>query len=472
MWFFGIRGFNTRIVRAVLENLYAENAFLSKITQCIIKAGGTPFLVGGSVRDRLLDKPSKDLDIEVFGLAQKDLQNCLSKHFEVDYVGQSFGVFILKGLPVDIALPRTERQIGNKHTDFEIVADPFLDLRAASSRRDFTINSIYLNLHDGALHDPHNGVKDLENRILKHTSSAFVEDALRVYRAMQFIARFDLTCDETTLQLCKSMNGDHLPQERIFDEFKKLLLKGNRISNGLEFLKDSTWIRYFPELEAMIGCEQDREWHPEGDVWTHTLLALNAFAQRRTGDAFEDLLVGLAVLCHDLGKPATSYCENGRIRSPRHDIEGVPLATQFLERLTQNNKILEAVPPLVKDHMILTAFQKSNVSDAALRRLAMRVGRIDRLLQVCQADREGRQDPWQPLEFPEGDWMRERVEWLEIKDQQPKPMIQGRDLLDQGLSPGPSFKKILDDIFEAQLDGKFQTREEGVEYLKDYLKKN
>jgi tRNA nucleotidyltransferase (CCA-adding enzyme) len=455
-----------------ISALIDHHPYLKEVINCIQNAGGIPYLVGGSVRDLHLGTLPKDLDIEVSGLPKDALETCLSKSFRIEYIGHAFGVFIIKGLPVDIAIPRTEIRTGSKHTDFEITCDPFLSIEEAAARRDFTINSIYLNLVDGKQDDPYGGIQDLDAKILRHTSEKFPEDALRVYRAMQFIARFDLDCAPETLQLCRTIDGTSLPIERIFAEFEKLILKGINLSKGLEFLKDCGWIRYFPELEALIDCQQDPIWHPEGDVWTHTLLSMNAFAQRRTGDDREDLIVGLAVLAHDLGKPETSFEEGGRIRSPRHDIEGVKVAQQFLSRITRNRELLESVPVLVREHMIPLSLQKSNAGDAALRRLALRVGRVDRLLRVCQADREGRSNPWEPQPFPEGDWLKARMDALKLKNVKPKAILLGRDLIAIGLKPGPQFGKLLEILFQAQLDGAFETRKEGIKYLKTMLKMN
>ena len=165
--------------------------------------------------------------------------------------------------------------------------------------------------------DPTGGIHDIQSQTLRHIGPAFKEDPLRVLRAMQFIARFNLKPHPNTLQICRSMRMEDLPPERLFEEWKKLLLQGSDLTAGLTFLKDCGWIKYFPEIEALIGCEQDPEWHPEGDVWVHTLHCLNAFAKERINDNWEDLVVGFAVLCHDLGKPLTTKIgEDGRIALP------------------------------------------------------------------------------------------------------------------------------------------------------------
>jgi tRNA nucleotidyltransferase (CCA-adding enzyme) len=286
-----------------LEALQTKHPFLPSLTKCLLKSGGKAYLVGGSVRDLHRGEFSADLDIEVFGLDGNALETALRSFSSFDKVGQAFGVYKLKGLPVDVSLPRSEEKTGDGHRDFAIECHPNMRIGDAALRRDFTINAIYLDLETGISIDPTGGIHDLQNHLLRHVSSKFSEDALRVYRAMQFIARFNLDCDPETVRLCQSLRGDDLPRERVFAEFEKLLLLGSNIAQGLEFLREVGWLRYFPELEALIDCEQDPQWHPEGDVWTHTLLSLNAFANQRSGDERADLIVGLAVLCHDMGKP-------------------------------------------------------------------------------------------------------------------------------------------------------------------------
>ena len=454
-----------------IDKLHQLHPDILKISDLIHQAGGQLYLVGGCVRDFCLGITPKDLDFEVFGLAETKLQTLLSAHYHIEWVGKKFGVFIVKGLPFDIALPRTETKTGLKHNEFEVKVDPWLPVEKAAARRDFTINAMYLNPKTGEITDPFNGQLDLDKKILRHTSAQFSEDPLRVYRAMQFIARFDLTCEPETLALCRTMKGNHLPQERIWEEFKKLILQGFQIRKGLEFLREAGWLTYFPELEALVNCPQDPKWHPEGDVWTHTLLCMDAYAQHRLGDETEDLTVGLAVLCHDLGKPDTTLFQGDRIRSPRHDKVGATIAEHFLNRLTRDQFILKSIPPLVSEHMTPYQLYKDNASDSALRRLALRVSRVDRLLRVCRADREGRLIPWQPLPFPEGEWMNRRLKKLDLESKAPKPIIQGRDLIQMGLRPSPQFSEILDQLFHAQIEGAFETHEEGLVYLRQWLRK-
>ena len=478
----------------ILEQIAPEQrASAAKVAELLKNAGGRALLVGGCVRDGLLGIPAKDIDMEVYGLEVDAVEASLTPHFRLDTVGRSFGVLILKGQNIDLALPRRESKIGPRHTDFKVEGDPTMSPREAASRRDFTINAISFDPLTGELLDPYDGIADLKARCLRHVSDAFSEDPLRVLRGMQFIARFDLEATPATVALCRSLSPEHLPAERLWEEWKKLLLKGHQIRKGLLFLKDCGWLEYFPELEALDGCEQEPQWHPEGDVWQHTLHCLDAYAAHRIGDEWEDLIVGLAVLCHDMGKPETTYTdEDGRIRSPRHDIKGVPVAESFLKRLTRQKKIFEEVLPLVEQHMRPLALYRDGAGDSAIRRLAARVKRMDRLIRVAHADKNGRPPiglgtpssssapadsarerraparldaPIPNVDFPEGKWLLDKAHELAIQDNAPKPILLGRHLIELGVKPGPHFGKILDRAYEAQLDGAFDDEESGRNYL-------
>lgn len=455
----------------ILENIDPrQRAAALQVAEILGDAGGRALLVGGCVRDGLLGIPAKDIDMEVYDLEADAVEAALKPHFRLDTVGRAFGVFILKGLGIDIGLPRRESRIGPKHTDFKVEGDPSMTQREAAARRDFTINAISSDPLTGAHIDPFNGMADLQARRLRHVSAAFSEDPLRVLRGMQFIARFDLEAAPETVDHCRDLTPEHLPMERLWEEWKKLLLKGRRIGRGLRFLKDCGWLIHFPELEALDGCKQDPKWHPEGDVWVHTCHCLDAFAAHRTGDEWEDLIVGLAVLCHDLGKPETTYTdEDGRIRSPRHDILGVPVAKRFLERLTRQKKIFEQVLPLVEQHMRPLALHRDRAGDAAIRRLAARVKRIDRLVRVAHADKNGR-PPLRPDDDPEGQWLLQKTTELAIQDNAPKPILGGRHLVELDIKPGPHFGKILDRAYQDQLDGAFADETNGRAYLQELLK--
>ena len=445
------------------------------VAELVRDAGGRALLVGGCVRDELLGGEPKDFDIECFGIAPDDLQRVLRSRFELDLVGLSFGVIKLHHLDVDVALPRRETKLGLGHRAFGMECDPTLTVAEASARRDFTVNAIYRDPLTDEILDPWNGRADLEKKVLRHVSDHFREDPLRVLRGMQFVARFDLAPAPETVAVCREMTPEGLPPERLFEEWAKLLTKGVKISKGLNFLKDVGWVKYYPELERLVGCEQDPEWHPEGDVWNHTICCLDAFAREREERSLQpstsnlqpadDLVVGLAVLCHDFGKPAcTTYDPvKKRIRSLGHDEEGVAPTLSFLRRLTNEERLLKEVPPLVRLHMRPFAMWKDKSSDGAIRRLAAKVVRIDRLLRVAAADDAGR--PPFPSEPEPLRWLAEQAERLRVADAAPKPIVQGRDLIALGMKPGVEFGRILKSAYEAQLDGQFLTLEDGVKFV-------
>ena len=439
------------------------------IARIVRDAGGRAFLVGGCVRDGLLSKPAvKDFDIEVFGLQPDALRAALEKRFRLDLVGLSFGVLKIHGHDIDVSLPRRESKHGTGHKGFLIDSDPSMSVKEAASRRDFTVNAIYLDPLTGEYEDPWNGREDLKNGVLRHVSEKFAEDPLRVLRGMQFVARFGLEAAPETIEICRGMSIENLPPERLMEEWKKFILKGVWMSRGLDFLRRTGWVRHFPELSRLIGCKQAPEWHPEGDVWNHTCCCLNAFAAERVrcSDEHENLIVGLAVLCHDFGKPLCSRYDpvRKRIRSLGHDVQGVEPTLSFLKRLTNEERILKEVPPLVKYHMLPYAMWKGKSRDSAIRRLALKVGSIDRLIRVCAADDAGR--PPLPSEPEPLEGLSREAARLQVLAAMPKPIIQGRDLISLGMKPGVEFGAILKRCFEAQLDGVFSDHAGGMEYLR------
>ena len=446
-----------------------QRALILEIHNLLKNQGAKVFLVGGCVRDMIIGDVPKDIDLEVFNLDPKAIESCLKKKFKIESVGRQFGVFILKNHAVDISIPRRESKIGDKHADFKVEGDPFMHPKTAALRRDFTINAIAYDLDKNQLFDPFNGREDLSNKILRHVSDAFDEDALRVLRAMQFTARFDLKVAPETLAKCQTLSPESLPKERIWDEWKKLIIKGKKISEGLQFLSDCHWLQYFPELAALENCQQDPKWHPEGTVWNHTKHCMDAFAQRRISNEWEDLIVGIATLCHDMGKPTTSkISEDGRIRSPKHDVEGVAVARSFLSRMTEHKKVFDAVLPLVAQHMQPYNLYKNQSGDSAIRRLAAKVKRIDRLMRLVEADQMGR-PPIKVTKFEISQWILLKSEKLNIKDSEPKPIIQGRHLIQLNIAPSPKFKKILNQCYEAQIEGSFDNEATGLEYLKSII---
>jgi len=439
---------------------------LRKTEQLVRRAGGRTWLVGGSVRDLVLGGQPRDLDIEVTGLPPGQVHALLAEHFSVQFVGKTFEVFKLQGLPVDLSIPSRMLTDDTSLSGLLRQADPSMPIDEALARRDFTINAMAWDPDTMELRDPFNGRGDLDARVLRHTSSRFAEDPLRVLRGMQLAARFELTVAPETTALCRTLSQENQPSERLWEEWKKLLLQGRKPSVGLHVLHHCGWLRFYPELAALEGCPQDPLWHPEGDVWVHTLHCLDWFAGERTGHELDDLAVGLSILCHDFGKPATTKEEYGRVTSRGHESEGADPTRRFLERLTNQHDLIDEVIPLVLCHLRPRALHDANASDSAVRRLARQVHRIDRLVRVARADHAGR-PPKQFDGFPAGEWLLAKAQRLAVDHQPPSPIVMGRHLLELGVQPGPDMGRLLDDCYEAQLDGEFGTLEEGLTYVKN-----
>lgn len=439
-------------------------------------------VVGGAVRDHLLGHPSKDLDVEVYALDLEALQAALEQIGTVHAVGRAFGVLKVRvndsDEDYDVALPRTENKVGRGHRGFVVQSDPNLSFEQAAARRDFTINAIGYDLTTNTLLDPHGGVDDLRRGRLRHVSPSFDEDPLRVLRACQFAARFSLTIDDDTLARCRALNAelDSLPPERLWEEMKKLLLRAPAPSVGLEALWQTGALSLFPELEALRGCPQEPKWHPEGDVWVHTLMVVDAAARLlrqgpyATEDERERLVVMLGALCHDLGKPSTTEHSNGAIRSPGHDVAGEEPTRALLGRLSAPHGVVDDVVALVREHLRPHQLYASRpVSPGALRRLALRVS-IQQLVRVAHADFLGRTTK----EALSGDdvacrWLLSECERIAIAEAAPKPLLKGRHLLALGFQPGPDLGIMLKRAFEAQLDGQFDDVEGGVAWAQANL---
>jgi tRNA nucleotidyltransferase (CCA-adding enzyme) len=445
---------------------------------------GRPRLVGGGVRDWLLGLEAKDFDVEVAGVDFETLQRALAPFGATDVIGRSFGVIKVRsaasGAEYDFSLPRRESKTGAGHRGFAVAPDPALSDAEAAARRDFTINAIALDPFSGALTDPHGGQADLRARVLRHTSAAFVEDPLRVLRAMQLAARFDFSLAPATAALCRSIAGtfSELPVERVWGEWEKWAVKSLRPSRGLAVLEESGWLRHFPELAALRGTPQDAGWHPEGDVFTHTQCCLDALAVldvwREAGPARRRLLT-FAVLAHDFGKPGTTHRaeKNGVLRwmSPGHEAAGGPLAEMFLRRIGAPLELDALVRALVVNHLA-HHHGRTEFTDTSVRRLARRLApaTIDELAAVMRADSNGRPPLASPETHARIDELVAKARALALEQAAPRPLVLGRHLIALGLRPGPAFTPVLDAAFEAQLDGAFADEAGGRAWLENYLR--
>ncbi len=445
-------------------------------------AGGRPRLVGGCVRDWLLGLEPKDFDIEVFHLDYEAMGRALAPFGPTDLVGRSFGVLKVRlgGMEYDFSLPRRESKTGVGHRGFAVTPDSSLTEVEAAARRDFTINAIAYDPFENKLLDFHNGAGDLKNKLLRHTSAAFTEDPLRVLRAFQLAARFELTLAPETAALCRSIVDSYteLPVERVWGEWDKWATKASKPSLGIVVLKQTGWLKHFPEIAALDGVPQEPEWHPEGDVLTHTnhcLDALVGLATWRDGSPHTRRLLSFSVLAHDFGKATTTKQleRRGQLRwtSMEHETAGGPMAEAFLQRIGTPLDVITYVRPLVVNHLMHHHGQ-SEIRDTAVRRLAKKIApaTIDHLIAVMLADHFGR-PPLIPREtIVRIEHMRTAAQRLELEHAAPKPIVLGRHLITLGYQPGPQFKRTLDAAFESQLDGAFDNEAGGIEWMKNYLR--
>jgi tRNA nucleotidyltransferase (CCA-adding enzyme) len=430
------------------------NPELIRIGQAVGEAGGRAVIVGGFVRDRLMNRPSKDLDVEVFGLSLEGLETILGRFGEVLTVGRSFGVLRIKGRSIDFSLPRRDSKVAPGHKGFEITFDAALSFEEASRRRDLTINSMGFDLATGEILDPHGGKRDLASKTLRATDVRyFSEDPLRGLRVAQFAARFRMSPDRELVELCRALDLSELPAERILEEFRKLLVQGEKPSLGLEFLRETGLLRFFPELDALVGLVQNPFWHPEGSVWIHTLMAVDEAAGLRDGGNADETLM-FAALCHDLGKQAATVVGE-RVRSLSHDTEGVKLAERFLERMRAPFDLVRAVGALVRHHLAPTLLVDGGAKPAAYRRLSRKLAaagvRMETLARLARADHLGRRTPdAESRVYPGGDLFMEIAGELEVQAHAPRDAVSGRHLIARGLEPGPLFGEILRRCREVQ----------------------
>ncbi len=457
--------------------IFPLSALIQPVIRALLEAGATPYAVGGSVRDHLLGNAPSDFDIEVFGLEFSVLKSLLERFGSVHEVGQSFGIFKLsrEGEVFDFSLPRRENKIGKGHQAFNVTPDPQMSFQEAAMRRDFTINAMGVNLKTNALEDFFGGQSDLKNKVLRHVSDHFDEDPLRVFRAAQFAARFELNIDKETLQKCKNLRVElqTLPKERICEEFKKMLL-GKKPSLGLWILKNCDALSLFPELDALEDCPQDPQWHPEGNVFIHTAMVTDEAARIVRREKLDDetsLIVVLASLCHDLGKPATLSFEGARVRAKGHESAGEAPTRSLLAQLGFSQKVSDAVVPLVREHLKPGQLyrDRDKISESAIRRLSTRA-HIPTLVLVAEADFLGRTTEEALLGVdPSKTWLTERAAELQVLDGAPKPLLSGKLLITHGVKPGVSMGILLSDAYEAQLNGEFKTLDEAEAWLKGKL---
>jgi tRNA nucleotidyltransferase (CCA-adding enzyme) len=443
------------------------------IAEAVRLAGGRALVVGGWVRDRILGLPSKDADVEVYGVEAAPLRSLLDRIARVETIGESFTVY--KVGAIDVALPRRESKVGRGHRGFLVEGDPSMSVDQAARRRDFTINAISWDPLTEEYLDPLGGRADLDARILRVVDPAtFADDSLRVLRAMQFVARFELAALPDTVEICRAIPLDDLPAERVWAEFEKLLLLAERPSLGFAFAREAGIVaRLLPEMQALIGCEQEPEWHPEGDVWVHTLMVIDQ-SRRRIDDLprWARVAVMLGAVCHDFGKPSTTAFFDGRIRSHNHEEAGIGPARALLDRLNVHAidgvDVRPQVFGLTAHHLKPGSWYKvrDQVGDGAFRRLAQKVD-LKLLARLAEADCTGRTGAFDCSAMS---WFLERARVLGVEHGPPKPLLLGRHLLALGLTPGPRIGAVLKQVYERQLDGEVATVEEALTLAREILR--
>ena len=403
---------------------------LLKIAGDIRDAGGRAFLVGGWVRDALLGRSCRDYDVEVYDMAQDSLVPILSKYGRTNLVGKAFGVIHLamKGLSLDFSFPRTESKVGYGHRGFVVHTDEKLSFKEAALRRDFTINAMGMELPELTLCDPYGGIDDLKAHTLRHVGPAFAEDSLRILRGVQFASRFGCTLAPETVELCRTLSLDDLSIERLFEEFKKWLLKPGKPSLGLRAFLDIKLDGYFPEIRPFEGS-----WETLGDI-------LDKMAELRDSNGLSDTqamdFAFAALLCGNADS-----------------------ALDFLVRITNENHLLKNVPLLLS---ALRNLDEGIVDDIpALRRLAVK---LNGLKLLCLLVKCIPVSYYRSPDFAAALW--DSAAKYDLLDAAPQPFLTGKKLMDLGVKPGKHMGEIIKQSFELQLDGKITSAEEAAEWAR------
>ena len=435
-----------------MSMLYVSDIQMAELIAKRVDAiGGTVYFVGGYVRDMLInpDIENKDIDIEVFGITPEQLRHILSNCGELKEYGKSFGIFGLKDYNVDISMPRKERCTGTEHTDFDVTVDPFMTTYEASKRRDLTINALMQNVLTGEIVDNFGGINDIKNKVIRHVNSeTFIEDPLRVLRVAQFYARFeDFTVANETKELCKSMNITNLSKERVWEEFCKALNKSKRPSKFFNFLLEINHLHeWFPEVYQMTQIPQNYKYHPEGDVYKHTMNTLDWLA---TAYPNAELQLRISALCHDMSKIETTEVINNTVHSYGHEEASIRISETFLRRLTNNKDIIKFVTNMVgihmKPHYCLNNKSKRKITNHMFDDC---ISPAD-LIVLADCDNRARFSLDTDIAIV-NDYRRKEAEWLVERlayyyETMNKPYITGQMLRDNlKITPGPWYKDMLD----------------------------
>lgn len=420
--------------RACLQRVYAMCSSMREIFSVLRLHGATVYLVGGTVRDMVMNELIADIDVEVHGISLELLQQLLKNFGTVMQVGKSFGVIKIVGIPIDWAIPRRDK--AGRKPEVELI--PFLSIEEALRRRDLTMNAMAIDVAREVLIDPFNGYDDiLQRRLRSPDHSFFGEDPLRFFRVMQFVSRCEMYPDELLNNACRVIDISGVSRERVVAEFEKLLLRTKRPSWGIRWLRDVGRLQeVLPELSALIDVPQERCWHPEGDVFEHTMQVVDAAARHVYDNQSVRMMIVCAALCHDVGKAVTTKMQQGRIRSIGHESAGVPIAMRLMHRIALAKKLHQAVALLVRHHMAPVGLIKNNASSAAYKRLAYRIAphiTLELLALLAYADKRGRNGVGhEPLDMSVGDVDQfvQRAREYGVLHEPERPLVRGDDLVD------------------------------------------
>jgi tRNA nucleotidyltransferase (CCA-adding enzyme) len=425
---------------------------LNIILDDIISNGYTPVLVGGCMRDYFLNISSKDYDIEVYHI--KDiliLENILKKYSNVSLVGKSFLVLKLyyEEYEFDFSLPRLDTKISSGHRGFIVKNNSRLDFKNAFKRRDFTINSIGYDIRNNKIIDEYNGLIDLNNRVLKHIDdTTFIEDPLRVYRSVQFCSRFDLKLYDKTLNLCINMVKNNqlleLSKYRIFEEWKKLLLKSNKPSIGLFLLNELYILEHYPYLKNLLNSKLNNKYYLYITKFDNILISCDNIATLNINNDYKKLLFMFSIICNDL----TSF----EIKS-------------FINSLTNNKKFIDDILLLVKYKLDLLHFYKQIITNEYIKRLSL-LFNIEQFCQIQKIRFEILENDIKRKSFKNIDLLINKAKYLNIYNKSFNFLLRGSDLLDIGFNEGPHFKEILLYSNDLELVHDNISKIELIEYIK------
>lgn len=410
------------------------------LAKLIAEKSGTAYFVGGFVRDKIMKHENKDIDIEVHGISADILEDILDSIGKRMEIGESFGIYGIKGYSLDIALPRKEHLCGKGHRDFDIDVDPFIGTEKAALRRDFTINALMENIITGEVIDHFGGISDINDKIIRHVSDkTFSEDPLRVLRSAQFAARFEFSIADETLLLCRNIDLSTLSKERIEAELVKALLKAEKPSIFFESLRKmeqlGTW---FPEVEMLIGVPQNSKYHMEGDVWNHTMMVIDEAAKYRDRSTHPYGFM-MTALVHDFGKAICTEKKNGVYHAYEHETKGLPIVRQFLKRITNEKRLIHYVMNMTELHMKPNVLANAEASVKSTNKMFdSSVSPID-LIYIAQSDDKGRETLIQSKSTEE--FLLKRLD-IYNKTME-KPYVTGKDLIDAGFLPNENFKEVL-----------------------------